>query len=87
MITIQYGARFLKQAALLPKAEQEKLARLFSLLARNPFDSRLQTKRLKPPLAGQLSFRITRDWRVQFYFLDTSTIIITTVKHRRDIYR
>lgn len=87
MIEILYGSRFWKQARTLPKAQQEKLALLIPLLQNNPFDSLLHTKRLDPPLDGTLAFRITRDWRVQFRFIDGTSIQLMNVKHRKDIYR
>ena len=87
MIELQYGPRFLKQAGALQKTQQEKLARLISLLVTNPFDPRLHTKHLKPPLEGTYSFRITRDWRVTFHFVDEKTLRLLEVKHRKDIYR
>lgn len=87
MIRVTYSSRFWKQAAQLPLTQQKRLASLLLVVQENPFDSRLHTKRLQPPLAGSLSFRITRDWRVQFHFLDTETILCVTVKHRKDIYR
>ena len=87
MIELRYGSRFWKQAGTLPRAQQEKLARLISLLGINPFDSRLHTKYLKPPLEGMYAFRITRDWRVTFHFVDQETLRLIEVKHRKDIYR
>ena len=63
------------------------LASLISLLQENPFHSRLHTKRLSGPLAGFLSFRISRDWRVVFQFLDTHTIKLLRAANRKDIYR
>lgn len=38
-------------------------------------------------LAGLLAFRITRDWRVMFQFLDEATVQLLRVAHRSDIYR
>ena len=87
MIELRYGSRFWEQAGELPKAPQEKLARMVSLLGTNPFDSRLHTKHLKPPLEGTYAFRITRDWRVTFHFIDQQTVRLLEVKHRKDIYR
>ena len=87
MTKVVYSARFSKQAARLPAAQQKKLSTLITILQSNPFDSRLHTKQLEPPLAGTLSFRITRDWRVQFRFLDARTVFCIAVKHRKDIYR
>lgn len=84
---IVYGDAFLKSAAKLPIAQQRKLDSLVSLCTDNPFNSKLHTKRLTGSLKGFLSFRITRDWRVVFQFLDAETIQLLRVAHRRDIYR
>ena len=82
-----YHSRFWKQAVKLPDIQRQKLAKLLEILQNNPYDSRLHTKKLRPPLEGQYSFRITRDWRAQFRFLDGETIFCVTVKHRKDIYK
>ncbi|MBI2459523.1 MAG: type II toxin-antitoxin system RelE/ParE family toxin [Parcubacteria group bacterium] len=52
-----------------------------------PFHPLLHAKRLSGKLAGLLSFRITRDWRVIFQFNDPETIQLLRVKHRKDVYR
>lgn len=87
MIKVLYGPRFWKQAGGLPRNQQDKLARLLPFLAANPFDSRLHTKHLKQPLEGRYTFRVTRDWRVTFHFVDHETVRLLEVKHRSDIYR
>lgn len=87
MIELLYGPRFWKQAGSLPKAQQEKLSRLIPLLIANPFDSRLHTGHLKAPLQGIYAFRITRDWRATFRFVNQTTVRLLEVKHRKDIYR
>ncbi len=87
MIRIEYGANFRKQASRLETRLQKKLVTLLKFLVKNPYDSRLHTKQLSEPLAGVLSFRITRDWRVTFHFVDTETVRLLEVKHRKDIYR
>ncbi|MBI4435105.1 type II toxin-antitoxin system mRNA interferase toxin, RelE/StbE family [Candidatus Uhrbacteria bacterium] len=87
MIRIQYGREFLHSAKQLPKQIQSKLDRLLSVLAHNPYDSQLHTKKLHGELVGYLSFRITRDWRVMFQFLEPDSILLLRVKHRKDIYR
>ncbi len=84
---ILYSKKFLKSAKLLPKAQQLKLGSLLLNLQDNPFHPLLHTKRLSGDLAGFLSFRITRDWRVIFHFLDPTTIQLLRVEHRKDIYR
>jgi mRNA-degrading endonuclease RelE of RelBE toxin-antitoxin system len=87
MIRVGYDPLFLKQVKRLPLAQQEKLSHLLALLRANPYDPRLHTKKLGPPLEGQFAFRITRDWRVVFRFLSNEELFITRVKHRKDIYR
>lgn len=86
MIQIAYHRNFLKSAKKLPKTQQQKLAQLLAVLATNPFHNSLHTKRLTGDLAGLLSFRITRDWRVIFQFSDPQTIQLLRVKHRKDVY-
>ena len=81
------SALFLKQVQDLPIAQQRKRARLITVFQDNPYDPRLHTKKLGPPLEVQFSFRITRDWRVVFRFTSDTEIFITRVKHRKDIYR
>ena len=72
MVRVVYGKNFLKSTGSLP---QEK-----------PFHPFLHTKYLTGGLAGLLSFRITRDWRVIFQFISPDTIQLLRVKHRKDIY-
>ena len=87
MIRIVYHSDFLKSAKHLPQKQQKKLSELVELLERNPFHPLLHTTRLTGELIGFLSFRITRDWRVIFQFLDVETVQLLRVKHRKDAYR
>ncbi len=82
-----YDKSFLKQAKILPQKTSAKLADLIILLKDSPFHNLLHTRPLAGKLEGFFSFRITRDWRVIFLFLDQTTIHLITVKHRKDIYR
>jgi len=79
--------KFLAEAGNLPRTIQGKLSHLLETLELNPFHPLLHTKRLHGDLAGFLSFRITRDWRVVFFFEDNDTIFVLKVRHRKDIYR
>jgi len=87
MIEIRYGKNFLKSAKVLPTRTRKKLASLIPLLEHNPFHLHLHAKQLSGKLTGLISFRITRDWRVIFQFLDPRTIQLLRVAHRKDIYR
>ena len=84
---IVYHRSFLKSAGQLPKLQQKKLAELLEILRNNPYHPLLHTKRLGAELTGLFSFRITRDWRVIFQFLESETIQLLRVAHRKDIYR
>lgn len=84
---IVFNDNFLKSAKNLPKPQQKKLGSLIEILKTNPFHSLLHTKNLSGELAGFLSFRISRDWRVIFRFIDPETIHLISAKHRKDIYK
>lgn len=87
MIRIVYGPRFFKSVRLLPTAQQRKLATLLEVFSHNPADRRLHAKHLAGELAGFHSFRITRDWRVMYQFLDPETVQLLLALHRKDAYR
>ena len=87
MILIVYSSNFLISAERLPRNIRRKLARLIILLQKKPFFSLLHTKPLSGELAGLFSFRITRDWRVMFQFLNPRAIQLLRVAHRKDMYR
>ncbi len=87
MIDVRFDPDFLKQVRSLPIEQKRKLSKLIPLLKNNVYDSRLHTKKLEQPLAGQYSFRISRDWRVIFRFLSEKAVFLTRVKHRKDVYR
>lgn len=87
MIHLIYGEGFLRSIKHLPEKTAAKLTDLLTVLGNNPYHSLLHTKKLSGDLAGSFSFRITRDWRVIFQFIDTRTIKLIRVKHRKDIYR
>lgn len=84
---IFYDKSFLKTAKDLPKNIHIKLANQIELLQQNPFHPLLHSKQLSGDLTGFLSFRITREWRVIFYFKDSEIIQLFKVAHRKDIYR
>ena len=83
---IRYGSGFFKDASKLPRQAREKLALLIVILEENPFDSRLHTKQLSQPLQDMYSFRITRDWRAIFQFIDNGIQLIAA-DHRSKIYQ
>lgn len=87
MIRILYGPWFLRSAEQLPAKQRAKLGTLIALTRENPFHPKLHAKPLVGELSGLYAFRITRDWRVIFQFVDADAIQLLRVKHRRDAYR
>lgn len=86
MIQIKYQKAFIKEFKKLPKAQKLKLIELESLFRRNPFHPQLHSKKLQGKLKNQYSFRITREYRVIFEFLEEGMVGFIAVKHRKDIY-
>lgn len=84
---IVYGKRFKRSARDISAKLQVKLAELLEILKEKPFHPFLHTKPLAGELKGIFSFRINRDWRATFYFLDENTIYLLEVDNRKDIYR
>lgn len=72
---------------MLPASVKKKLSRLLALLESNPYNPLLHSKKLSGDLTGLFSFRITRQWRVIFYFKGPDTIHVLEASHRKDIYR
>ena len=87
MLEVVFHPQFRRSARGLPELQQHKLAVLIERLRDDPYDSLLHTKRLSAPLVGLFSFRITRDWRALFRFIDERTVQLTQVAHRSDVYR
>ena len=84
---IYFTKRFLKESKLLPSEKQIKLSELLIVLKTNPYNLKLNTKKLSAPLLGVLSFRIGQKYRVLFIFENKNTLKLISVKHRKDIYR
>lgn len=84
---VELTASFLKSAEQLPPALKPKLARQLEFLRERPFHPLLHAKPLSGQLAGFWSFRLTRDYRVIFLFINADVIKIVLAGHRKDIYR
>ena len=84
---IVYSSDFVRLTKVTPKPIQRKLANLLEILQNDPFHPKLHTKPLVGKLKGFYSFRVTRDWRVIFVFLNPETISLIDIAHRKDIYR
>lgn len=84
---IVFSKDFVKSAKLLPRPIKIKLADSLRFLKENHFNPLLHTKPLTGKLKGFYSFRITREWRAIFKIIDSKTIFLIDVSHRKDIYK
>jgi len=71
----------------LPHDVQEFAETQIRLLEEDLRDPRLHIKKLRKPLEGAYSFRITRNYRALFYFDVQNNVIIFDVDHRKDVYK
>lgn len=79
--TKEFNKLFLR----LPKKEKSLYFRQKEIFKLSWIDIRLHTKRIKE-MSGVYSFRITRRYRVLFYFKD-ATAIFFYIGHRKDAYQ
>lgn len=86
-IELVYTKSFLKAVKKLPTAQQTKLAKLLEILQIQPYSPLLHTKPLTGQLTGFYSFRITREYRVIFQFLNPTKIKLIDTAHRKEIYQ
>jgi mRNA-degrading endonuclease RelE of RelBE toxin-antitoxin system len=76
---------FKKDLKNLPSEIKRLYQRQKAIFKENWLDQRLHTKRIKE-LSGVYSFRITRRYRVLFYFRNGEAIFFK-IGHRKEIYR
>ena len=81
---------FKKDLKNLPSEIKRLYQRQKAIFKENWFDPRLHTKRIRElrirELPGVYSFRITRRYRVLFYFRNGEAIFFK-IGHRKEIYR
>jgi len=83
---IVYADEFRKRFLALPLEIQRLYRRQEERFRKNARDPRLHVKKLKEH-PYTFSFRITRHYRALFSFIDTDTVLLGAIGHRRDIYR
>ena len=82
---IQKTKKFVKQYEKLPSSIKLLYKKQEERLVLNWLDPRLHTKRIKE-MPGVYSFRITRKYRVLFYFSQDG-VIFFAIGHRKKIYK
>ena len=76
---------FIKEFEKLPSGIKTLYYKQEIIFKTNWFDPRLHAKRIKE-FKGTFSFRITRRYRVLFYFRNGDAIFFS-IGHRKDIYK
>ena len=85
MHEIYFSEHFKKSLKKIPYDIIESTEEIIGIMSNNYNHSKLHTKKLQ----GNnilYSCRVTRDYRLLFYF-EKSIIIIHTLKHRKDVYK
>jgi mRNA-degrading endonuclease RelE of RelBE toxin-antitoxin system len=83
---IIYAREFQKEFRKLPPSIQKIYHQQEKLFRQNWRDRRLHVKKLKDhPLP--FSFRITRNYRVIFAFVEEDTVLFATIGHRKEVYK
>lgn len=83
---IIYPEEFWKQFRKLPPDTQRLYRRQEARFRNNWRDPRLHIRKLIDH-PYPFSFRITRNYRVLFTFIETGTVLFATIGHRRESYR
>jgi len=83
-MTIRKTGDFVHAFDKLPLSIRNLVRKQEEIFKTNWLDSRLHTKRLKE-LTGVFSFRITRRYRILFFFRDNEAVFFA-IGHRKDIY-
>ncbi len=71
----------------LPKPIQRKAERKEKIFRQNPFHPSLHTEKLEPKSKQVWSFRIDREYRILFRFINHNKILFLTCGHHNWIYR
>lgn len=83
---IEYSNKFLKALKRLPTRIIEKAEEKELVFKQNPFDSRLETHKLRGKDKNCWSFSITDAYRIKFIFLSSGEVLFLDVG-THDIYR
>lgn len=81
-----YAEEFRKHFRKLPQDVQNFYRRQEEIFKKNWRDPRLHVRKLHGHLYP-FSFRITRNWRVLFTFIDFDLALFATIGNRKDIYK
>ena len=84
---IYYADEFEKGYIKLPKQIKAKAETQEKLFINNPFYPSLHTEKLSPKSREVWSFRIDKNYRIIFRFLNNDKVIFLNVGHHHWIYK
>ncbi|MEK9185798.1 MAG: type II toxin-antitoxin system RelE/ParE family toxin [Patescibacteria group bacterium] len=87
MLQVTITEEFSKRYALLPVKIQKKAEKQERMFKQNPFYPSLHTEKLEPKNREIWSFRIDKNYRVFFRFIENNTVIFLTVGPHDWIYK
>lgn len=76
----------MKAERSLPLKTRQLLVEKIEIFKKNPIDPRLHAKKLSGELEYFHSLRLTRDYRVVYYFENKNKAVFVDIGHRKDIY-
>jgi len=85
-MTVVYSNGFRKNFHKLPASIQRIYRKQEAHFIENWHDQRLHTKKLITE-QSMYSFRITRNYRVIFSFVEEETVLFTSIAHRKSAYQ
>ena len=83
IVTKEFESRY----ADLPTVIQKRAEKQEQLFRRNPFYPSLNTEKLEPKSKNVWSFRVDRNYRIIFRFIDGRTVLFLTIGRHDWIYR
>ena len=87
MVLIETTEEFDRRYRKLPLPIKKKAERRQKVFTDNPFHPSLETEKLNPKSREVWSFRIDRQYRIVFRFVDGTTVLFMTVGPHSWIYR
>ncbi|MBI5405564.1 type II toxin-antitoxin system RelE/ParE family toxin [Candidatus Kaiserbacteria bacterium] len=87
MIAVETTFEFERRFAELPAAVRKQAHKKWILFSENPYHPSLHTEKLHPKQRELWSFRINRQYRIIFRWLDASTALFLTCGPHSWIYR
>ncbi len=87
MTEIFITEEFQKRYQDLPKTIQKKAEKKEKIFRQNPFHPSLHTEKLEPKSKEVWSFRIDREYRILFKFINPNEVVFLACGHHNWIYR